>query len=467
MIDKLPTGVPGLDIITHGGIAAGRSTLLVGRSGTGKTILALQIAGELVRRGVKTILVTVEEPPEDLLTTADQLDFGLSEAVRQGALIVADVTHPLEGPTIVSGDYDLDGLMRRVESLVREHGARAIVVDSITALFSPVPPQALLRTQFFQLIHTFRRLGLTAVLVGESSGDYGQLTTLGVEDYVCDAVVVLRNVVDNERRRRSIEVNKYRRSAHYKGEYPFTITRTGIRIFPLDVIDTVDSSTSDRYSSGVEGLDTMTGGGWIRDSIVIVRGPTGSGKTLLAGMYARAGAGRGERVVYCGFEETKPILMRNFAEIGMPMEELERGGSLRVVCRYPEALSLEDLLVALRLEMEELAPSLIVLDSISSIEHASSGRAFRQFMIGMAALLREHGRSALITQTVAAHSEASQAAPYLSTIADSIVTLDYDADAQDLRRTMRVLKMRGSKHDTEQRRLTIEPGGIRVEPNHR
>ena len=88
-------------------------------------------------------------------------------------------------------------------------------------------------------------------------------------------------------------------------------------------------------------------------------------------------------------------------------------------------------------------------------------------MIGIAALLREHGRSALITQAVAAQSEASQAAPYLSTIADSIVTLDYDADSPDLRRTMRVLKMRGSKHDTEQRRLRIEPGGIRVEPNHR
>jgi circadian clock protein KaiC len=180
-------------------------------------------------------------------------------------------------------------------------------------------------------------------------------------------------------------------------------------------------------------------------------------------MYARAGAARGERVVYYGFEETKPMLLRNFATIGLPMEALEDGGTLRVVCRYPEALSLEDLLVDLRLGLEEFAPSLIVLDSISSIEHASSERALRQFMIGIASLFREHGRSALITQTVATQSEAHQAAPFLSTIADAILTVDYDAGAADLERTIRVLKMRGSAHETKQRTLRIQRGGIAVD----
>ena len=148
----------------------------------------------------------------------------------------------------------------------------------------------------------------------------------------------------------------------------------------------------------------MTHGGWLRNSIVIVRGPTGSGKTMLAGLYARAGASRGERVVYYGFEETRPILLRNFREIGMPMEAFIESGNLKVICRYPEATSLEDLLVDLRLGLEELKPSLIVLDSISSIEHSSSEKGFRQFMIGVASILREHGRSALITQTTAGES---------------------------------------------------------------
>jgi len=133
----------------------------------------------------------------------------------------------MDGPMVVSGEYDISGLVHRVEALARETGAQAVILDSATALFSPRPPQELLRSLFFQLVHAFRRLELTSIILAESAGDYAQLTTLGVEDYVCDLVIVLRNVVDGERRRRTIEVNKYRRSAHYKGEYPCTITSHG------------------------------------------------------------------------------------------------------------------------------------------------------------------------------------------------------------------------------------------------
>lgn len=207
----------------------------------------------------------------------------------------------------------------------------------------------------------------------------------------------------------------------------------------------------------------MTRGGWLRNSIIIVRGPTGSGKTMLAGLYARAGAARGERVVYYGFEGTRPILLRNYREIGMDMEPLIRNGMLKVICRYPEATSLEDLLVDLRLGLEELKPSLIVLDSISSIEHALSEKGFRQFMIGVASILREHGRSAMITQTVSTSEMAEHSAPYLSTIADAILTLDYSTAGYELDRRMRVIKMRGSDHEQHPYRLYIEPGGLRTD----
>jgi KaiC/GvpD/RAD55 family RecA-like ATPase/CheY-like chemotaxis protein len=208
----------------------------------------------------------------------------------------------------------------------------------------------------------------------------------------------------------------------------------------------------------------MVGGGLTRDSIVIVRGPTGSGKTLLAGLYARAGALRGERVAYFGFEEPRNVLLRNFSEIGMPLDEIEDEGLLNLICRYPEAIGFEDLMVRLRASLEEFKPSLIVMDSISSIEHSLSEKGFRQFMVGLASLLREHRRSALLTQTVIGFKAAEHTAPYLSTIADGIIALDYAfEDAGSLRRTMRVLKMRGSNHDTYPYRLWIGKGGLQVE----
>jgi circadian clock protein KaiC len=136
---------------------------------------------------------------------------------------------------------------------------------------------------------------------------------------------------------------------------------------------------------------------------------------------------------------------------------------LKIQCRYPEATSLEDLLVDLRLGLEEFQPSLVVMDSISSIEHASSEKGFRQFMIGVASILRGHGRSALLTQTVLAGTASEHTAPYLSTIADAIITLDYSPAAYELNRTMRVIKMRGSAHETHPYRLEIGSGGLNIE----
>ena len=463
-VTKLTTGVPGLDRLTHGGIPEGRATLLSGKSGTGKSVLALQIAAHLAREGKQPLVLAVEEPPEDLVVTGNTLGFDLSGLIEEGRLRISDATRPMAGPVVVAGEYDLGGLLHRIGATVRETKARVVVLDSVTALFSPRPPQELMRSLFFQLVHALREMDVTALLLAEAEEAHGPLTTLGVEDYVCDMVLVLRNTVDGERRRRSIEINKYRRSAHYKGEYPCTITSKGLAIFPM-AIGRALPSTEDRYSSGAPGLDTMLAGGLFRDSIVIVRGPTGSGKTILAGLYAHAGAARGERVVYHGFEEPQPMLMRNFARIGLPMEELYDKGLLRVICRYPESTGLEDLLVMLRDGIEEFQPALVVLDSISSIEHASSQKGFRQFMIGVASMLRETGRGALLTQNVRVGTDREAEPPFLSTISDAIVNLDYELERNTMRRTLRVVKMRGSEHDVRPARLVIGKGGVRVEPD--
>src|SRR5262249_54506614 len=119
-VRKLTTGVPGLDIITHGGIPEGRSVLITGRSGTGKTILALQMAAHLGRAGTKTILLAVEESPDDLLLTGDGLGMDLSGLVRSGALRVTDASRPMEAPMVVSGESDISGLIHRVAAIAKQ-----------------------------------------------------------------------------------------------------------------------------------------------------------------------------------------------------------------------------------------------------------------------------------------------------------------------------------------------------------
>jgi circadian clock protein KaiC len=463
-IVKLPTGVPGLDNLLLGGIPQGRSTLIAGRSGTGKTVMAMQMAAAIAREGIPVLVLAVEESPSDLLQTGDSLGLDLSGLAAAGHLTVCDINRPADGPTVQSGEYDVFGLVHRVEGMVKSSRAHAVILDSATALFSPRPAPERMRQHFFQLISAFRRLELTNVVVAESEQDYGSLTTLGVEDFVCDLSIVLRNIIDGGRRRRSVEINKYRRSPHFKGEYPCTVTTKGLAVFPVDSREyPAEWEELERYSSGIAGLDEMTNGGWLRNSIIIVRGPTGAGKTILAGVYAKAGADRGERVVYYGFEETRATLLRNYREVGLDMDAAVESGNLRVICRYPEATSLEDLLVDLRIDLEDYRPSLIVLDSISSIEHASSEQGFRQFVVGVASILRQHGRSALITQTVAAGASVEHPAPYLSTIADSILALDYSPGEYDLHRRMRIVKTRGSAHAAHPYSLDISASGIRVD----
>src|SRR5690242_14585952 len=115
MMKKIRTGVPGFDVLSAGGLPAGRSTLVVGRSGTGKTIFGLQTAAHLARNGVKTIIIGVEETADDLIDTGDGLGFNLTALQESGQLHVAEMVRPLEEPTVVNGDYDLYGLVHRIE----------------------------------------------------------------------------------------------------------------------------------------------------------------------------------------------------------------------------------------------------------------------------------------------------------------------------------------------------------------
>lgn len=461
MIPKLPTGVPGLDRITQGGLPEGRATLITGKSGSAKSVLALQIASNLARAGHQTLLFAVEEEPADLKDTGDSLGLGVSALVAAQKLAIVDLRRPRED-TVVTGEYDAHAFEHRIAAAASE-GVKCVVLDSATALFSPRPKDDHLRALFFAIIASLRAHGMTSIITAEAPDDYGPRTTLGVEDFVCDAVIVLRNLVDAERRRRTLEVHKYRRSAHQKGEYPFTITDAGVIVFPFTHPGGNAGTTTERFSSGFEDLDGIMSGGWLRDSITIVRGPAGSGKTMLSGMYARAGAARGERVAYYGFEETRPMLLRNFASVGLDIEPLVASGNLLLECRYPEATSPEDLLVELRRSLELYKPSLVVLDSISSVAHSTSTRGFRQFMVGFASLLREHERSALLTQAVTTQQEEDQAAPFLSTISDAIIDVDYKREGRALLRTISVRKMRGSPHSDDAFRLVIGQGGLHTE----
>lgn len=467
-IAKTKTEIPGLDEMTFGGLPAGRATLVIGRSGTWKTILCLQLACHVARTDA-VLYFTLEEGTEDLRTVGRDLEFEVDASLDGGRLRIVELMPPAEHASL-AGNVEIDGMMSNIIKAAERAQAKMVVIDSITAMFSAYGLGALARRALYSLASSFARLGITLVVTAESRDDYAQAQSLAAEDYVCDLVVFLRNVVDGKRRRHSIEVQKYRRSPHLKGEFPLALTDQGLVVFPLDVeeedndvgaLDADALAPTERFPSGVPGLDALTGGGWLRDSTTLVRGPTGSGKTVLAGIYAITGALRGEHVFYFGFEETREALLRNWATLGLDVKPAIASGALKVISRFPESTSIEDLIIELRRVLADHEPSLIVIDSISSIEHSTSPELFRQFIVGLTSSLRQHGRSALLTQAVPEETVYTDG-PFVSTMTDAIVVLGYRTQPASLERTVRVLKMRGSAHELGEHVLEIREGGVEI-----
>jgi circadian clock protein KaiC len=268
-----------------------------------------------------------------------------------------DASPDADQPTTVVGEFDLGALLSRVEHAVRKTGAKRVSLDSLNALFVQYRDHALLRSELYRITAHLKRLGVTVVFTAERTEEYGEVSRYGVEEFVADNVIILRNLLVDERRRRTLELLKVRGARHQRGEWPFTITTGGIIVLPLAGITLTQSSSTVRLGTGNADLDAMCGGGFFRDSIILLSGATGTGKTLMVTQFMAAGFEAGERSLLFAFEESRDQLYRNAAAWGYDFERMEKDGKLKVVNSYPHAMAMEDHLVLMRDTFDELSPT--------------------------------------------------------------------------------------------------------------
>jgi circadian clock protein KaiC len=459
---RIEVGVAGFDDLVHGGLPEGRSTLLAGSTGTGKTVFGLQFLASGARLGEHGVLVTFAERPDDLIANAESFGWGLEELVRERRLVVLDATP--HSDSVVSGRFDLGGLSARIAHALGEVEGTRLFLDPIDALFEEFSAAAEVRRAFAAMLRALRPLGATTLIAAERPSEDDHVTRYGSEEFVVDNVVLLRNVRAAERRRRTVEVLKLRGADHHKGEFPFVIDASaGIEVVPFSPIEGASDVSAERISLGNAELDAMCGGGMYRDSLMMITGATGTGKTLIGLQFVVAGILAGERVVYLSFEESQWQLERNAAGWGMDLRAPEREGRLEVISRYPARLGLEDLLVELKHTVEEFAPTRLVLDSMTAVEHNSPPKAFREFSVGLSGYLKGRGVATMMTTTLPNLLGGDHATDlYLSTIADAILSLRYfDLDSQ-VRRAILVLKIRGSAHARSMHEYEIHADGMSV-----
>ena len=369
---KTLTGISGLDDVTGGGLPSGRSTLVCGPAGCGKTLLAM----EFLVRGITQfdepgLFVAFEESADDLAQNVASLGFDLTQLEADGRLVIDHIS--VSGQELEdTGEWDLDGLFLRLGAAIDEVGAKRVVIDTIEILFGAFSNTARVRAELRRLLMWLKDRGVTAIITGER-GD-GTLTRHGIEEYVSDCVIVLDHRVTEQTSIRRLRILKYRGSLHGTNEYPFLIGESGVSVIPITSLGLRHTVSTERVSTGVDRLDSMLGdGGFYKGSTVLVNGTAGTGKSTLAALFCTAACRRGERAIYFAFEESEAQIIRNMSSVGIDLNEWVDAGLLQFRCFRPSLLGLEAHLFSMQKAVGDFAPSVVVIDPISDLLRIGSG----------------------------------------------------------------------------------------------
>jgi len=421
-LQKAATGIKGLDEISAGGLPRGRTSIVCGGPGCGKTMLALEF---LVRGaeefGEPGVLLAFEETPEEMARNVASLGFDLKGLSDKKKLFL-DFVRIEPSEIHETGDYDLEGLFLRLQYAIDSIGAKRVVLDTLEALFSGFPNQALLRAELRRLFRWLKERGLTSLVTAEK-GD-GTLTRQGLEEYVSDCVILLDHRINEQISTRRLRIVKYRGTRHGADEFPFLIDERGLSVLPLTSLGLNHKVSKERVSTGVPDLDAMMQGkGYYRGSSVLITGTAGSGKTTLVSHFADACCRRGERCLFIGFEESTDQLFRNAATIGIDLNQGVKQGLLFHHAWRPTQYGMEMHLLRIHKLLDEIKPRSIILDPISNLIMGSSAHDVRSMLMRLIDFLKEKGVTALLSSLTQGGDHLEATNEHISSLIDTWILL--------------------------------------------
>lgn len=457
-IRHVPSGIDGFDAITDGGLPQGRATLVCGGPGSGKTLFGVQfVVNGAVKFGEPGVLISFEETPDELIADVAGLGWDLPRLVEDG-LVAIDHVAALREEIEQTGAYDLSGLFVRLDYAISKVGAKRIVLDTPEALFAAFDDTALLRSEMRRLFRWLKDKGITTVITAERGQD--GITRHGFEEYVSDAVVVLDHRVYEQTATRRLRVVKFRGSTHGTNEYPFMLDRRGFSVVPITAFDLGYESSTERVSTGFDGLDEMLdGAGFFRATTAMVSGGSGTGKTTIAAQFAGAASARGERVLYLSFEESAAQIMRNMRSVGLDLASAVESGLLRFAATRPTQAGLEGHLTMLYGAVEEFEPTCVVLDPITDFQSLGSYFEIKAMLMRMVDFLKVRGITALFTSITPENVDVD---PTISSLIDTWIQVRNTERNGERKRGLYVLKSRGMPHSNRIREFEFTPSGLKL-----
>ncbi len=461
-LEKCPTGIRGLDDITQGGLPRGRPTLVCGGTGCGKTLLALEfIVRGILEFGEPGVFMSFEETSEELAKNVASLGFDLEALIRSKKLAM-DYVHVERSEIEMTGEYDLEGLFIRLNSMIVETGAKRVGIDSLEALFAGLPSEGILRAELRRLFRWLKDQGVTTVITGEKGKN--ELTRHGLEEYVSDCVIFLDHRVVSKVGTRLLRIVKYRGSSHGTNEYPTMIDEHGLSVLPISSLGMDYGVTSERVSSGIERLDAMLGGkGYYKGSSVLASGTAGTGKSSLGAAFVDATCRRGERALYLAFEEAPAQITRNMASIGYDLEQWTRKGLLRFHAVRATLYGLEQHLGTIIKLVHEFKPATVVIDPITNLSAVGSLEEVKATLTRVIDFFKHQGITALFTSLTEGGQANEQTDVGVSSLMDTWLLLrNVETPAGERNRLLFVLKSRGMAHSNQVREFTLTDKGIRL-----
>lgn len=461
-IAKAPTGINGLDDILNGGLPRGRSTLVCGGAGSGKTFLGM----EFLIRGAKSfqepgLFVAFEETADDLRLNFSPLSENLDHLINEKLLAIDHIVLSPED-TVQVGEYTLDGLFIRLEHAIRKIGAKRLVLDTIELLFSTLDP-VIVRAELNRLLRWLKERGITAVITAERVGD--GFTRHNIEEFVSDCVILLDHRVENHVSNRRLRVVKYRGSAHGTNEYPFLIDEDGISVVPITSVKLDYAVSEDRVSTGISGLDAMlTGLGFYRGSTILVSGIAGTGKSSISASLIDAACRRGERALYFAYEESARQIIRNMRSIGIDLQEWVDAGLLQFHNARPSLLTLEMHLATINRAVENFDPQIVVIDPVTNFNSIGSLDESRSMITRLMDFLRGRQITTMMTNLSNANTADEFTDAHISSLMDSWLLLRNINTGGERNRIIEIVKSRGMAHSNQIGEFVITSGGISIIP---
>ena len=459
-LPKSPTGIPGMDEITGGGLPKGRPTLVAGGAGCGKTLFAMEfLVNGATQYDEPGVFVSFEENAEELAQNVASLGFDLKKLSQQKKLII-DHVRVERNEIEETGDYDLDGLFIRLGHAIDSIGAKRVVLDTIEVLFSALSNQGILRAELQRLFRWLKDKGVSAVITAER-GD-GTMTRFGLEEYVADCVILLDHRVNEQMSTRRLRIVKYRGTLHGTNEYPFLITKDGISVLPITSLGLDHKAPAGRVSTGIKELDDMLAGkGYYRGSSILLSGTAGTGKSSIAASFVNAACQRGERCLYFSFEESTEQIIRNMRSIGIDLSPHVKKGLLQFHVARPTLYGLEMHLITIHELIKQHKPDIVILDPITDFFAVGSHAEVKAILTRIIDFLKANQITALFT-SYTEEDTPNESVVGVSSLIDTWISLRNLENRGERQRGLFILKSRGMAHSNQIRSFELTDDGIKI-----